>query len=115
MANQGLGQVVRQARLACELTQEALAAYLGVPKTWVVDLERGKAKLTDPNMLRRLARALDLRPSDLLEQTIKGSPPLASITDWVPFQNGKGRGILGKIKDDKGVVCSVLVLLTEDE
>lgn len=50
-------QLVREKRVDAELTQEAVAASLGRPKSWLSDVERGIRRL-DPVELLDLCEAL---------------------------------------------------------
>lgn len=56
---------IRELRLAAGLSQQALGDRIGVSKVTISDLERGNMKL-DTEYMRRLARALDVQPADLL-------------------------------------------------
>lgn len=59
-----LGQLVRQHRLAAELTQEGLAELSGLHWSYVSDVERGRRNPTY-RVLRQLARALGVSVGDL--------------------------------------------------
>ncbi len=54
------GDVLLQARVAAQLTQEELAARAKVAARTISDLERGKAKIPHADTVLRLARALQL-------------------------------------------------------
>lgn len=56
---------IREHRMAEGLSQQALAERIGTSKVTVSELEAGKMQLTQEYM-RRIARALDLAPADLL-------------------------------------------------
>ncbi len=56
---------IRELRSAQGLSQQAVGDMIGVSKMTVSDLERGRMELTVEYM-RRIARALAVRPSDLL-------------------------------------------------
>jgi transcriptional regulator with XRE-family HTH domain len=60
-----LGRTVRRARRELELSQEALAAIAGMGAKHLGEIERGNH---DPRFttILKLARALDLRPGELL-------------------------------------------------
>jgi transcriptional regulator with XRE-family HTH domain len=62
-----LGNALREARLKAELTQEELALRAGVDRTFISILERGLQSPT-VDMLIRLARAMDIRASDILRR-----------------------------------------------
>ncbi|WP_287459213.1 helix-turn-helix transcriptional regulator [Sphingomonas sp.] len=57
---------IRELRTAQGLSQQAVGDMIGVSKMTVSDLERGRMELTVEYM-RRLARALGAKPSDLLQ------------------------------------------------
>lgn len=63
-----LGENVRRYRKLKDLTQEQLAAEAGMERSYVSDLERGTR---NPSVLAlgRLAVALKVEPSALLEKT----------------------------------------------
>lgn len=62
-----LGQLVRQHRLAAELTQEGLADLAGLHWTYVSDVERGRRNPTY-RVLRQFARALRVPPGELFPE-----------------------------------------------
>ena len=61
-----LGDAVRRHRERSELTQEDLAERAGIHRTYLSDIERGSR---NPSLINiaRLARALKLTPSELLD------------------------------------------------
>ncbi len=66
-ARQRVAANLRRARLARELSQEALADLAGLHRTYVGSIERGERNVSVDN-IERLARALDLDPADLLKR-----------------------------------------------
>jgi transcriptional regulator with XRE-family HTH domain len=62
-----LGEVIRRHRLAAGYSQETLAELSGLHWTYVSEIETGKVNIS-VNVLRRLACALQLKPSELLVQ-----------------------------------------------
>lgn len=60
-----LGRVVRERRLALELSQEALADAAGIDRSHMGKIERGERNVTFLNLLR-IAAALGCLPSDVL-------------------------------------------------
>ncbi len=60
------GQQVRKLRLAKGLSQEKLAELAGLHRNYVGGIERGERNVALLNILR-LARALEVLPSELLE------------------------------------------------
>jgi len=65
------GQVVRQARLSQQLSQEQLALSAGLNRNFVMSIEAGRRK---PSIITifALAQALGLSPAVLLSRTEKG-------------------------------------------
>ncbi len=63
-----LGTNVRRLRKARRMTQEQLALEVGMERSYVSDLERG-TRNPSVKALGRLAEALDVEPSRLLERT----------------------------------------------
>lgn len=61
-----LGRTVRRYRLAADLSQEELAFQAGMKRSYLSDLERGTRNPT-VRAVGRLAEALGVRPSELLE------------------------------------------------
>lgn len=62
---QALGAAIREKRAAVGLSQEGLAYACGLDRTYVGGVERGERNLGFINLLR-IAKALDVDPSDLL-------------------------------------------------
>jgi len=60
------GERVRKARLAANLTQEALAEATGLHSTFISNVERGYRVPSVPTLLR-LARGLKIAPSKLID------------------------------------------------
>lgn len=63
-----LGLVIRTHREAAHLSQEKLAELADVHRNYIGLVERGDQNLT-VDLLLRIARALDCRPSRLLAET----------------------------------------------
>ena len=59
------GRRVRDARLACGITQEQLAAQAGFDRTYISLVERGKRNLSLLNICQ-LAQALKRQPEDFV-------------------------------------------------
>lgn len=64
-AHAALGRAIARARGGRELSQEELAARAGMDRTFVGGIERGEENPSFDKLLR-LARALGLRPSELV-------------------------------------------------
>ena len=58
---------LRQAREAAGLSQLALGELAGVRQATISELESGKTRRVDLEVLDRLCRALNVTPGDLLE------------------------------------------------
>lgn len=67
---QAFGRVVREARLACGLSQEALAHEAGLDRSYFSKIERG---LSQPTLfaILNIARALGFKASTLVGHTQK--------------------------------------------
>ncbi len=62
-----LGLAIRQLRRASGISQEAFAASCGLHRTYIGGIERGERNVSFANLLR-IADALDVRPSQLLDR-----------------------------------------------
>ena len=70
-----LGQKIKQARLQKGLTQEELGNIVGLQKSAIAKYENGRVVNIKRSTLQKLAKALDLRGSDLI---IEGNPKEAA-------------------------------------
>ena len=61
-----VGERIRTARLAAGMSQEVLSEISGLHRTYISDTERGHRNLTLES-LAAIARALKIKPADLLE------------------------------------------------
>ena len=61
-----LGQKIREARLEKGLTQEELGKIVGLQKSAIAKYENGRVVNIKRSTLQKLAKALDLRGSDLI-------------------------------------------------
>lgn len=61
-----IGQTIRQARIAKGLTQEELGNLVGLQKSAIAKYENGRVVNIKRSTLQKLAKALDLRGSDLV-------------------------------------------------
>lgn len=61
-----IGKIIKDARIAKGLTQEELGAIVGVQKSAIAKYENGRVVNIKRSTLQRLAKALDLRGSDLI-------------------------------------------------
>ena len=61
-----LGQKIKQARLHKGLTQEELGNIVGLQKSAIAKYENGRVVNIKRSTLQKLAKALDLRGSDLI-------------------------------------------------
>lgn len=62
-----LGVAIREARKGLDVSQEDFAEMADLHRTYVGQLERGEKNVSYVN-LRRVARALSMKPSELLRQ-----------------------------------------------
>ena len=61
-----VGKIIRDARLAKGLTQEELGNIVGLQKSAIAKYENGRVVNIKRSTLQKLAKALDLRGSDLV-------------------------------------------------
>lgn len=61
-----IGKIIKDARIAKGLTQEELGAIVGVQKSAIAKYENGRVVNIKRSTLQSLAKALDLRGSDLI-------------------------------------------------
>ena len=61
-----IGQKIKDARLAKGLTQEELGSLIGLQKSAIAKYENGRVVNIKRSTLQKLAKALDLRGSDLI-------------------------------------------------
>ena len=61
-----IGQKIKQARIAKGLTQEELGNLVGLQKSAIAKYENGRVVNIKRSTLQKLAKALDLRGSDLV-------------------------------------------------
>ncbi|MBE5943879.1 MAG: helix-turn-helix transcriptional regulator [Lachnospiraceae bacterium] len=61
-----IGKIIKNARLKKEYTQEELATLVGVKKSAVAKWENGRVSEIKRSNLKKLAEALDLKPTELL-------------------------------------------------
>ncbi|MCC8430631.1 helix-turn-helix domain-containing protein [Reyranella aquatilis] len=66
------GANVRVYRLAAGLSQEAIAARMGVDRAYVSAIERGLQNVTLLTILQ-VAESLNVRPADLLVESVQKS------------------------------------------
>ena len=67
MTGKGIGKVLQARREAKRLTQEALAKRAKVARSYLAKLEAGHSKNPSLAVLQRLAKALDVPVTALLE------------------------------------------------
>lgn len=79
MVNTEIGKKIREARLAKGMTQEQLGALVGLQKSAIAKYESGRVVNIKRSTLQKLAKALDLRGSDLIiESDPKGAAELSA-------------------------------------
>lgn len=62
-----LGDLVKARRENLHLTQRALAERVGVSQTYIYNIEKGKNDIPSPDVMGRLARALEIAEEVLLQ------------------------------------------------
>lgn len=67
-----VGKLIRDARLSKGLTQEELGNIVGVQKSAIAKYENGRVVNIKRSTLQKLAKALDLRGSDLIIESDSG-------------------------------------------
>jgi transcriptional regulator with XRE-family HTH domain len=79
------GQRVRRARLSLGLNQEALGHRVGLERSSISNVEKGRQRV-QLHMLLEFANALDVPPIQLLPEDITASDPLRRVpADTRPF------------------------------
>lgn len=73
MSEFSFGLVLKELRQASGLSQEELAFKAGLHRTYISQLERGE-KSPSLKTLQRLAKALGIKPSDILLKAEKKRP-----------------------------------------
>lgn len=73
-----IGQLIKQARIAKGLTQEELGKLVGVQKSAIAKYENGRVVNIKRSTLQGLAKALDLKGADLIDEEIKKDPDAAA-------------------------------------
>lgn len=63
-----VGKIIKDARMAKGLTQEQLGSIVGVQKSAIAKYENGRVVNIKRSTLQKLAIALDLKGSDLIEE-----------------------------------------------
>ena len=63
-----IGSLIKEARLANGLTQEELGSIVGVQKSAIAKYESGRVVNIKRSTLQKLAAALNLKGSDLIEE-----------------------------------------------
>lgn len=64
--NEKLGQKIREKRMALGMSQEELANFAGLHRTYIGSVERGERNVSLQNIVA-IAKALSISPSELLE------------------------------------------------
>ena len=84
-ARQTFGDLVRERRAARNRTQEEIADAVGIRAGYLSRIERGKVPPPSDRVCRRLARALDLAPGELVRSAHMERLP-ADMRKLVSFQ-----------------------------
>jgi transcriptional regulator with XRE-family HTH domain len=75
-----IGGIIRQRRRRLELAQAKLAARLGMSRATLANIETGRQRVL-VHHLYAFAKALDMKPGDLLPQMITAR----SVIEWAQF------------------------------
>ena len=79
--HQAIGRKVRDARDRAGLTQEALGVLVGLGRTSITNIEKGRQRLTVLTLVS-LASALGKAPADLLPaHNASARPPVEAVPD----------------------------------
>lgn len=70
----GIGENIKRRRLATKMTQRGLARQAGIDQAGLSRIERGYKENLTVAVLRSLARALDCKVADLLDEENNQSP-----------------------------------------
>jgi transcriptional regulator with XRE-family HTH domain len=82
------GQRIRRARLNLGLNQEALGHRVGLERSSISNVEKGRQRV-QLHMLLEFAAALDVPPIQLLPEDTRASDPLRRVpADTRPFVQG---------------------------
>ena len=73
-----LGQVLREAREAAGLTQEAVAAKAAMDRAYVSEIERGRAS-PSVDRLFRICKAIGVRASTIVARVERLTPAAAPV------------------------------------
>lgn len=63
-----IGDVIRELRIKKGLSQRQLAIYVNISNTALSKIEKNKNKYFDPNLLAKIAKALDTTVEDIMKQ-----------------------------------------------
>ncbi len=98
---QEIGKRVVEARKACKMTKNQLAAFAGTSITTVMDIESGK-RGPKVSLLYKLAKALEVPPLSLLpdEWHRVESAPVRKIVKEVEESNNSPRVVGGSGEED---------------
>lgn len=70
-----VGEKIRGARIAKRMTQEELGNKIGVQKSAIAKYENGRVVNIKRSTLQKIAKVLDLRPSELIfEESVERDP-----------------------------------------
>jgi transcriptional regulator with XRE-family HTH domain len=86
-----LSEYVRRERERCNLSLRELARRVGIQASYLHGLEAGRFRQPSPEVIQRIARALDIRYSDLFALTGYRIPE--ELPDFVPYLRSKYPGL----------------------
>lgn len=97
-----IGSIIKNARLAKGLTQEELGKMVGVQKSAIAKYENGRVVNIKRSTLQKLAIALDLKGSDLV-QDIKGTEIMIEMKPTVYDDDGLPEDVFKLVEFAKSV------------
>ena len=83
MMGNTLGRSLRHSRAALGLTQSSLARRAGVSQAYVSQVEAGTRARISASILRRLADAVGVTVTDLLEREVPAMQPEERLEAWL--------------------------------
>ena len=112
----GFAQAIRTKRRELNLTQDEVAARIGISTPYVGHLESGKRHPSD-KIVTKLAEALDLGSRELFflanphTQALISEPVAGTGSSWEQFQKNEKLRRLHNVRNDEMVVLSHVAMM----